>query len=274
MLMKWARAYIITRSDGEVFGYSEHNRDILVKGVKCRPMDAVTASTAEQGVGGGVDTVDVEAVLDQITFKTDDIRAGVWDGAKLEGVMFDWGTRSIVREFITYQMASFEWIGKEVQITLESVGGVKVNVRTGIKGSPICAHIFGGEACGVDRTANQITVQIESLVGNLLTAAIPAPVVGQWRGGFAIHNGVQVRIAVLTDTGAYLETAFNSPLSAGDEIILQPGCGQTEAQCRSFNNFERHGGFGRLAPNESVVVEIADSENGAEYDGGSSFDRS
>ncbi|GAA6162562.1 hypothetical protein NBRC116590_02660 [Pelagimonas sp. KU-00592-HH] len=272
MLLKWARCYILTRSDGQVWGYTEHNRPLIVDGVTCSPVNSIVASSAEQRVGGAIDTIDITTVFDAQHFSRVEVEAGLWDGAELRVILFDWRSREIVREFLTYSLADTSWQGNTLKGTLESAGAVKINVKTGLIGAPNCGHALGDARCGVDRASFQSSMEVTAVNGSVLSGAVPTPAAGQWQTGFAIFGTERAEIVFVDASNLWLIHPFANPPVVGDTVTLEPGCGKTVLQCKTFNNFEFFGGHGHRSPNASATIEVANSNDGREFDGGSRFE--
>jgi hypothetical protein len=79
-------AWIVSRADGMRLGFTDHDGPLWVEGVRCEASAGWDAGASEGGLGGapselsaGGATLDAEAV-----------RAGLWDGARVELWRVDW----------------------------------------------------------------------------------------------------------------------------------------------------------------------------------------
>ena len=80
----------LTRKDGAVSGYTDHDRPLVVSGTLCEPRSGFTASEARDTMGLAVDTVDVAGALSSADIRDADIAAGLYDGAKVETFLVNW----------------------------------------------------------------------------------------------------------------------------------------------------------------------------------------
>jgi len=80
----------VSLRDGTVFGFTDHDRALVLDGTEFAPETGFSASEARRSEGLGIDTADVEGVLssDRITEK--DILDGRYDGA----LRLDWIRRA------------------------------------------------------------------------------------------------------------------------------------------------------------------------------------
>ena len=81
-------AWILTRADGERMGFTDHDRELVVDGVTCSAASGWTAGAAECGRGVGL--ASTEGALDDERINEADIRAGAYDGARIESWRVDW----------------------------------------------------------------------------------------------------------------------------------------------------------------------------------------
>lgn len=80
----------VTREDGVVTGYSDHDGVVTFDGTEFRPQSGFSASEARETLGLATDTVDVEGVLSSDTLDADDLAAGKYDGANVETWLVNW----------------------------------------------------------------------------------------------------------------------------------------------------------------------------------------
>src|SRR4029079_9756579 len=79
-----ARCWIVTRNDGVVQGFTDHDEDIVVNGVTCRAASGLTASEAMQQLGLAVSGTEISGALADETLTEADLAAGRYDAASVE----------------------------------------------------------------------------------------------------------------------------------------------------------------------------------------------
>lgn len=80
----------LTRADGVVSGFTDHDRPLTVDGTLFEPETGFSASEARDTLGLAVDTVDVEGALSSARISEADIAAGLYDGATVETLLVNW----------------------------------------------------------------------------------------------------------------------------------------------------------------------------------------
>ena len=87
---KIARAWAISRRDGLVLGFTDHDGELTFAGIRFRPDAGLTAQAVVQGAGLSVDNTEAIGALSDGAIEERDIIAGRWDGAELRQWEVDW----------------------------------------------------------------------------------------------------------------------------------------------------------------------------------------
>ncbi|MFN3077974.1 MAG: DUF2163 domain-containing protein [Alphaproteobacteria bacterium] len=80
----------LTRADGVVMGFTDHDRDLSVAGVTYRAASGYTPSAVATSASLAVDNMDVDVVLDDDGITEADLRAGLYDHAIVEVMLVNW----------------------------------------------------------------------------------------------------------------------------------------------------------------------------------------
>ena len=141
--------WTLTRKDGAVFGFTDHDCDLRIDGVDYLAASGMGGGSAESVLGFAVDNAAVQSLLSDARLTPRDIQAGLYDGAVLRCAIVNWQdplqrldlARGLLGE-ITQKGAQFEaeWIGE----------GVKLNRSMGRVFSRICDADFGDARCGLN----------------------------------------------------------------------------------------------------------------------------
>ena len=83
-------AWVLTRTNGVIMGFTDHDRDLTVEGVVCRAASGWTAGAVEGDVGLAAGSAVVAGVLDDVAISDSDVEAGLYDRAKIELWRVDW----------------------------------------------------------------------------------------------------------------------------------------------------------------------------------------
>ena len=80
----------LTRRDGVVTGFTDHDRALVVDGTTFEPESGFSASEARDRSAWRTDTVDIEGALSSLHISEEDIAAGRYDGATVETLLVNW----------------------------------------------------------------------------------------------------------------------------------------------------------------------------------------
>jgi len=80
----------LTRNDGAVFGFTDHDRSLTFDGTTFEPESGFTASEIRSGSDLSVDAQEAEGVLTSTTITETDILDGRWDNAEVEIWRVNW----------------------------------------------------------------------------------------------------------------------------------------------------------------------------------------
>lgn len=84
------RAWAITRTDGDSFGFTDHDLDLNFEGIVFRADTGLTASALAQSTGLSVDNTEALGALTDAAVREDDIEAGRFDGAEVRSWVVNW----------------------------------------------------------------------------------------------------------------------------------------------------------------------------------------
>lgn len=85
-----SRCWCLRRADGWVQGFTDHDTDISFDGVDFRAGTGLTANALMQTTGLSIDNSEALGALSDASVTEADIRAGRFDGAKVEAWLVNW----------------------------------------------------------------------------------------------------------------------------------------------------------------------------------------
>ena len=80
----------ITRNDGAVQGFTDHDTDLAFDGVTYEAASGFTASEVQSSLGLAVDNLTVVGALNSSTINEADLAAGLYDDASIEIWRVNW----------------------------------------------------------------------------------------------------------------------------------------------------------------------------------------
>lgn len=265
--MQLARAWAITRSDGLVLGFTDHDGAISFDAISFRPDSGMAARALVQGAGLSVDNSEAEGALSDDAITERDLMAGRWDGADVRMWEVDWSQpenrRLVFRGTLGEVSRSEGAFRAELRGLTEPLGAPQGRVF-----HPRCAARLGDAACGVDLdvTDRFFDVQVQDCdEGRVFRFAGFAGFDAAWfeRGTLRVLSGDAGGLSgsikndlVLPDGTREIELwqGLGIVPAAGDELRLIVGCNKLAGTCRAkFDNFLNFRGFPNLPPEDWLI---------------------
>ncbi len=250
------RVWTITRRDGKVMGFTDHDREILVDGVPCRADAGMTARVLHQTTGLSVDNTEAFGALSAVSITEADLMAGRFDGAEVRAFLVNWQSPNDFIEQFRGTIGEVTRTGGSFKADMRGLSE-RLNRPHGMAYTPACAAVLGDSRCQFNLA--QPGYSAEALVAsvedgrNFRFAGV---------GGFDDRWFEGGRFDVLTGeaNGLYgvvkndrqdgsqrkvdLWQSIGAEIVAGDVIRLTAGCNKTVTACRiKFANFLNFRGF-------------------------------
>lgn len=242
----------ITRVDGTVKGFTTHDRDLTLAGVTYRADGALTPSAIESRAGLAVDNLDVTGILDSADIADADIRAGLYDFARVDVSLCNWADLS--QGVVQLRRG---WLGQVTHSTTHYVAELRglhdlLQRPIGAYYTPECRFDLGDGRCGIDLAARTATGAVTSVTDNARftdaarteSADIYAYGEMTWLSG---ENAGQRMDIKAWDPASKLFTLWlpmPKALQVGDAYRAAPGCDKRFSTCKNvFANGRNFGGF-------------------------------
>jgi len=253
----------VTRNDGQSFGFTDHDRDLVFDGTTFEAASGFTASEIRDQVGLAVDDLEVHGALVSSRLSETALAAGDFDDAAVEIWRVDWtdtanrvlmrsGSIGEVRRTGTAFVAEIRGLAHRLQQTRGRVYQYA------------CDADLGDARCGIDLSlavwrGTGTIVGVES--DHTFTASGLGTFASGWfsRGLVAVTSGanagrrseVRLHTAVAGIVRLELWQGFVEPLLAGDTFVVTAGCDKQHATCRTrFANVARYRGFPHMPGND------------------------
>lgn len=274
----------LTRHDGTVFGFTEHDRDIVAAGTTFLADTGFTASRIQQGLGLSIDNLSATGALSSAGLTDADILAGRFDDALVEVFWVNWEDPS---QAILVSRGHLGEVKREgVAFTAELRSLVhRLDQKIGFTYERYCSAKLGDPRCGVDLTqsayrgtitASGATTSRQILVTGLKSFASDWFTDGTLVFGTGANRAIPFEIKSHRRTSGVdiLELWLPPPfgIAGGDSGTAVAGCRKNLATCKSkFSNVINFRGFPHI-PGVDVVtrygVQGALSQTGGSIFGG------
>lgn len=255
----------ITRVDGEVLGFTEHDRTLTFDGTDFEPETGLEPSEIRQGTDLAVDAQDAQGVLDSERITETDILDGRWDNATVEAWLVNWSEPA---ERVLMRRGSIGRISRGKAAFVAEVRGLAhvIDQPVGRAYQASCDAALGDARCGVDLEAaeHKGTGSISSVLRpRAFTATgLAGFEAGHFDFGFLIWtSGASAgrRAEVIRHTledGLATITLLEEPVRAlgeGDAFVIRAGCDKSAATCAGrFSNIANFRGFPHIPGTDTM----------------------
>jgi uncharacterized phage protein (TIGR02218 family) len=252
-----ARLWKVTRRDGAIYGFTDHDLDIEIGGVTYKADTGLTAHALSQTTGLSVDNTEALGVLSSDAISEKDIRAGRYDGAEVEAWLVNW--RDVSQRYLRFRGSVGE-LSREAGGFRAELNGLSeaMNQPQGRSYQTPCSAVLGDGACRFNLGQNGYSIELD-LVGNddetVFHFAAMALYPRNWfvRGRFVVLTGEAEGLSGIiknddkrADGARTIELweALRAKMQPGDRVRLEAGCDKRPVTCRKkFNNFLNFRGF-------------------------------
>lgn len=268
----------LTRADGLVLGFTDHDRTLSVDGVSYEPESGFGASEARQSLGMAADAQDVEGALSSDRIRDTDVASGLYDGATVETLLVNWrepGVFAVLRTAVMGKIVRGDHgFVAELQSRAEALDRPR-----GRCVSRRCDAELGDSRCGVALSqpqfaANGATVSVRR-PDTLVVSGLDGFQAGwfeqgelRWTSGAMQGRRVRVSHHRIGLDGVVLsiEPSGLGEAAATDAFTIVAGCDKAFATCKAkFANALNFRGFPHLPGNDAAYGYVAD---GGVFDGG------
>jgi uncharacterized phage protein (TIGR02218 family) len=279
--MTLARCWRVTRSDGMVMGFTDHDRDLAFDGVVFQAGTGLEAADMEATLGFNVTGGDVAGALVSPSLTEAEIAGGRYDGARVDVWLVDW---TAPEQRLLIDSGVVGEIRREGQRFVAEIRTLshRLDERRGRSFRKSCSADLGDARCTVSllTAAYRFSGTVTATDGrSYLVAVMSGFLDGLFTGGKVTFSSgankdlaIEVRTHAQTGTTGAL-TLWRPPgamIAAGDAFVVTAGCDKQMATCRNvFNNLKNFRGFPHMPGNDFVVRAVSDGE--ANMDGGSFF---
>lgn len=274
-----ARCWRVTRQDGVVMGFTDHDRDLVFEGTVFRAGAGLSARAVSQTTGLAVDNTEAAGALSDMAISESDLRAGRFDGARVEAWLVNWA--DVYQRMLQFRGSMGEVVqaGGAFQAELRGLTEL-LNQPQGRVYQRSCAAVLGDQSCRVDLSLPGYFDEraIEAVnEGRVFSWADFLGFEDRWfeRGRLVVLSGAASGLVAVVKNDRLrgrareveLWEAIRAPIAAGDMVRLEAGCDKRAETCRlKFANFANFRGFPHL-PGEDWLMAVPKSDQ--VNDGGS-----
>jgi uncharacterized phage protein (TIGR02218 family) len=261
-----ARCWVLTRRDGVVHGFTDHDEDIAIGGVICRAGTGFTASEATSRFDLSVASAEISGALADSSLSEADLAAGRYDAARIETWLVDWSEP--VLQVLTARGSLGEVKREGPAFTAELRGLADLLAQeSGRLYTAKCNADLGDRRCRVDLTSPMFRGEgiVSAIIGTsmLIAGGLDGFTADwfsagrlSWSSGANAGLSIEVKQHRVEQGHAVLSLwqAMAEPMAIGDAFVVTAGCDKTFAMCRDrFANSVNFRGFPHIPGNDFVM---------------------
>lgn len=259
----------VTRIDGQVFGFTDHDQPLTFDGTTFEPESGFIASEIRAGSDLSVDAQDAEGVINSDRIMEADILDGRWDNAEVEVWRVNWqdpsqrvllrrgaigqvrrGRMIFVAEVRSMAHVLQQTVGRVYQATCDAALGdarCKVNLDAS-------AYRGTGTVLSLQRSRAFIASGLDSFDDGWFSLGFV-----EWTSGANAGRRAEVllhsKIAGVVTIILLVEPV--RPIAEGDAFVIRAGCDKRVSTCRTkFGNVVNFRGFPHI-PGQDAVIRYA-----------------
>lgn len=260
------RCWRVTRADGAVLGFTDHDRDVLADGTVFAAGTGFTASRLEQSLGLTIDNVEAAGAFSSDGITEADVLAGRYDGAAVDLLLVDWGDPATFALLSSGDLGEVRREGLAFSAELRSLAH-RLNQVIGSTYSRTCEAQLGDARCRVDLSGPAMRAALTAAPGTAGAVVVTSSLAGfasDWftAGTLALSSGAAAgltfeikshrRTSGIDQVELWLPPPF--PIRPGDGGTAVAGCRKTLAVCRSkFGNVSNFRGFPHIPGTDAVT---------------------
>ena len=264
----------LERRDGQVSGFTDHDRDLMFDGTLYEAAAGFTASEIKDATGLSVDNLEVTSALSSERLDEADLAAGLYDDARVEIYRVNWQApdqRALMR---TGSLGEVKRAGTSFAAEVRGLAHYLQQPR-GRLFQYTCDADLGDARCGVDTTSAAFRGTgsiVSSSDGRIATVAGIDAYSNDWfsRGlilftsGAATGQSIEIKRHTNVSGVVTLELwqPARGPVLAGQTFTITAGCDRQIATCRDkFANAVNYRGFPDMPGNDFVTSYVRRRES-------------
>ncbi len=260
------RCWAVTRRDGRVFGFTDHDRALQFDGITFKADSGMTARTLEHVTGLAVDNTEAVGALSDAAVTEADITAGRFDGASVKAWLVNW--QDVAARELRFCGSIGELKRADGAFHAELRGlSEALNQPVGRVFERGCSAVLGDERCRVDLggAGYRTEVSVDVVENNrVLRFDAFAGFDDRWfeRGRVQMMSGAAEGLVAVVKSDRLdgdvrvieLWEQLRANVEPGDAVLLEAGCDKRRESCRlKFANFMNFRGFPHI-PGEDWLV--------------------
>jgi len=252
LLTTYTKCLKLTRTDGEVIGMTELDKDITFGGQVYSAGISYTSTALDYTADLSVNNADVSGFLTLTGLERADLVAGLYDHAKMEFFVYDYVAETKIKDLGLGNIGEVALSDESYTAEYRSLSQ-KMQQTIGRVCSAECDASLGDARCGVTLATYTVTGSITGVTTNkAFTDSSKAQADDFFNYGLitftsGLNNGLSREVKSFGSGLFTTHLAFPFDIAPFDTYSVYRGCDKTQATCRddfdNIINFRGHGLF-------------------------------
>lgn len=255
----------LTRRDGQVAGFTDHDKSVTFDGVTYGAASGFTASEVQSLLDLAVDNLTLAGALSSSSLNEDDLARGLYDNAAIEIWRVNWAApdqRVLMRKGNIGQVTRS---GSAFQAELRGLAHI-LNQPVGRAYGHLCDADLGDARCALSLAALTHAGSVTQVYDarRFAVAGLEAFADDYFTGGkLDFTSGANAGFAMEVkqhgragaDITIELWQALSAPVAPGDAFTVSAGCDKQFSTCKTkFSNAANFRGFPFMPGNDAVMA--------------------
>lgn len=233
-----ATLWRLSRRDGVVMTFTDHDRDIVFDGRVYQARSGFTPTSVVSAAGLAADNLDIQSVLDSADISEDDLLAGVYDGATVEILMVNHADPAMdVLHLRKGVIGEVRLSGQGFVAELRGLTAA-LSQTIGQLYSPSCRADLGDDRCRVGLGAYTVTGTVGSVIDRRSFVDAGRGEADGWFANGLLrwtsggNAGAEMEVRGFASGRFQLMLPMPREIALGDGYRVQAGCDKRFATCR------------------------------------------
>lgn len=250
----------VTRTDGQVFGFTSVDQDIVFDGQLYQAATGFTPSAMQQNADLSVANLEVTGMLDAASLTEADLLAGRWDGAAVE--IFEVNYADLTQGRMILRTGTLGQVSAGRNTFTAELRGLTQQLQqpVGSVYAAACDATFGDARCGINAVALQVAGVVAAVTDRRTFGTALAQASDYFGNGVVLWNtgsnaGLSMEVRDFGSGGFVLSQQMPFDIAVGDTFTATPGCRKrrTEDCGAKWANVVNFRGFPDLPQNDLVL---------------------
>lgn len=238
--LTWSTCTRVTRRDGTIERYTDHDRNITVGAETFLARQGYTHTSLRASTRMDPNSVDLAGPIYIDGVDVDDLRQGAYDSAFVELFLVNWQNANLAETLIAGWLGDIRYDGEQYETEIRGLAQ-KLNDTTIVEVyTPDCRADLGDSRCKVSLAAFTVAGTVSSVTTArraFVASSVPTAAGGELTWTSGANSGLTVEVKAISGSTITLFVPTPKTITAGDGYSVYAGCDKSLTTCNAtFGN--------------------------------------